>query len=133
MNNTQTLEEAALKVAMWWSEKSFHTPLNQNNGDDSATGGMMFPLMNMIAQKAQMEITKEKQKAFEDHLVTLLMNCPEYDRNLDVDYTPCTILTQAADFAGIDTKCFPCKSHTRIDKNNRAFGKFQYGKSEIEL
>lgn len=133
MEKNQTYEEAVLKAVMWWSDKSFRTPLNQNNGDDSPQGGMMFALMNTVAMKAQETATTEKQKAFESKLTELLMNCDKYERTLDVDYHPCRLLSEAAKFAGIDSGCFPCKSHTRIDDNNKVFAKYQYGSATVEI
>lgn len=129
----QTYEEVVLKVVMWWSEKSFHTPLNQNNGDESEIGQKMFMFANIVAAKAQESVTKEKQKAFESKLTELLMSCNKYEITLSVDYHPCTMLSEAAEFAGINSSCFPCKSHTRIDENNRAFAKYQYGNGLIEI
>ena len=36
----QTFEDAALKVAMWWSEKAFRTRLNQDHGDRTEHGAI---------------------------------------------------------------------------------------------
>jgi len=133
MEKNQTYEEAVLKTVMWWSDKSFRTPLNQNNGDDSPQGGMMFALMNTVSMNAQQTATVEKQKAFESKLTELLMNCAKQERTLDVDYHPCRMLSEAANFAGIDSGCFPCKSYTSIDDNNKAFAKHGYGKATVEI
>lgn len=130
---TQTYEEAVLKTVMWWNEKAFHSPMNQDNGDDSDIGKMTFLLMNTNSLEAQKSITKEQEKLFEQKLTELLMNCKEHERILDVDYHPCNFLSQAAKFAQIDTSCFPCKSYTRIDKNNEVFAKHKYGSPAVKI
>lgn len=130
---TQTYEEAVLKTVMWWTEKSFRTPLNQNNGDNSSAGTMTHMLMNMVASKAQEEITDEKIKKFESKLTELLMKAERHERALHVDYHPCSFLFESAKFAGIDSHCFPCKSRTHIDENNRVHAKYQYGNSSVEI
>ena len=129
----QSYEDAVLKTVMFWSDKSFRTILNQNNGDDSPQGGIMFALMNMVSGKAQESITEEKIKLFEKKLTELLMSCDKYDRTLDVDYHPCILLSEAAKFAEIDEKCFPCKTVTRIDEDNTVHAKYQYGAKWILL
>lgn len=133
MSNKQTYEEAVLKTVMWWSDKAFRTPLNQNNGDDSHQGSMIFMLQNMVSTKAQDTATPEKIKKFENKLTELLMNKSGYEVILDVDYHPCELLATAATFAGIDTGCFPCKSYTTITKSNEVFAKYQYGNSAVKI
>ncbi len=61
------------------------------------------------------------------------MNCDKHERTLDVYYHPCRLLSEAAKFAGIDAGCFPCKTFTRIDDNNKAIAKYQYGANAYEL
>lgn len=134
---TQTFEEAILKTVMWWSDKSFRTLLNQNNGDNSSQGGMTFLLMNMVASKSQESVTDEKIKSFEEHLAKSLT---EYRKQyptsqiwLDVDYHPCQMLSEAAEKAGIESHCFPCKSSTRLTADNKVFAKYQYGGASNEI
>lgn len=52
-NNQSNFTDAALKTAMWWSEKVFRTPMNQNNGDNTQQGGLTFLLQNGPAYKRQ--------------------------------------------------------------------------------
>lgn len=129
----QSYEDAVLKVVMWWSDKSFRAVMNQNNGDNSQQGGVVSALMNMVSLKAQDAVSDEQIKKFESKLTDLLMNAGKFDRTLSVDYDPCEMLYKAAEFAGIDTYCFPCKSHTRIDEQNNAYAKYQYGAQEVKL
>lgn len=132
----QSYQDAVLKTVMFWSDKSFRTALNQNNGDTSPNGGMAFALMNIVSMQAKTSITAEKIKAFEDKLTQILMSMESgspYDRTLDVDYHPCTALAEAARHAGIDTGCFPCKTFTRIEKNNEVTAKYQYGGAFVQL
>lgn len=132
----QSYEEAVIKTVLWWSEKAFNTPLNQNNGDNSSSGAMAFMLMNTAANFAKETITPDKIKKFEQKLTELLMSAESgstYDRSLSVDYSPCEKLYEACLFAGIDTLCLPCKSHSCIEKDNRAMAKYQYGGSYISL
>jgi hypothetical protein len=124
----QTFEDAVLKTVLWWSEKAFQTSMNQNNGDDSLGGGMTFLLMNMVSQKAKENITKDNIFIFERELSRLITeNKTEFGITLDVDYHPCDILSEACKLAQIDPSCLPCKSCTRIDKDNNAYAKYQYG------
>ena len=129
----QSYEDAVLKVVMWWSDKSFRAVMNQNNGDNSQQGGIVSALMNMASLKAQDAVSDEQIKKFESKLTDLLMNAGKFDRTLSVDYDPCEMLYRAAEFSGIDTYCFPCKSYTRIDDQNNAYAKYQYGAQEVKL
>jgi hypothetical protein len=130
----QTLEDAVLKAVTWWSDKSFRTTLNQNNGDNTLLGGLTNVRMNTASIIAQDGIDDEKIKKFESKLTELLMNAKNsYNRSLSVDYHPCEHLFVAAEFAGINSSCFPCKSSTSIDENNRAFAKYQYGGEYKEI
>lgn len=133
---TQTFEDAVLKTVMFWSDKSFRTPMNQNNGDDSPNGAMGFMLMNMLSSKAQESITEDKIKSFENKLTELLMgvkNEARWNWELDVDYHPCQMLATAAEFAGLDSSCFPCKTWTRIDQDFNAIASYQYGGTPTKL
>lgn len=128
----QTLEDAVLKTVTWWSDKSFRAVLNQDNG--SGNDGMVHFLLNAVSSKAQIQITEDQIKKFESKLTELLMNAKSsYDRSLSVDYHPCEKLAVAADYAGINPMCFPCKSNTSIDNNNKAFAKYQYGGEHKEI
>jgi hypothetical protein len=130
----QTLEQAISKVVKFWSEKSFRTPLNQNNGDNSENGEISFLLMNQVALTAQSNVTDEKIKAFEDKLTELLLKSEPHERAwLDVDYHPCKMLSDAAQYAGLDDGCFPCKSSTHIGRDNIAQAKYQYGSQMVDL
>ena len=130
---TQTYEDAVLKVVMWWSDKSFNTIMNQNNGDNSEQGGLISIWMNTASMEAQNKLTPAKKLLFETKLAELLMTCDKYDRTLSVDYHPDKLLNDAAKYAGIDPACFPCKSCTRIDDNNIATAKYQYGNPFKEI
>jgi hypothetical protein len=132
-----TYEEAVLKVAMWWSDKSFRTPLNQDNGGkDSPQEKMTNMLLGAVSLQAQKKITDEKIKKFEKHLYDALMLMKDKGaraRTLDVDYDPCDILFEVAKASGIDTGCLPVKSSTYIDEQNRAWAKYQYGGQTVEI
>lgn len=131
----QSYEDAVLKTVMWWSEKSFNTTLNQNNGDNSPQGGLTFMLMNMLSMDSQKDATPDKIKKFEEKLTELLMEKKDnsYDRTLDVDYHPCELLSTACEYAGINPGCLPCKTFSRIDNQNRVYVKYQYGAPTIEI
>jgi len=133
----QSYEDAVLKTVMWWSEKAFATPMNQNNGDNSSAGGFAFLLMNMISRDAQQSVSKEQIKKFEDKLTELLTlekrRNPSNSLQLHVDYHPDRILAEACSFAGINPMVLPCKSGTYIDNSNHVMAKYQYGGSYQEL
>lgn len=132
----QTYEQAVEKIVNFWIEKSFKTALNQNNGDDSDNGAIGFMLMNMVASKAQDTVTEEKIEAFKVSLTKRLMleeGSSPWHRTLDVDYHPCEHLFLSAQDAGIDPGCFPCKTWTGIDNENKAMAAYQYGATPKEL
>jgi len=136
LTTQQTFEDAVLKTVMFWSDKSFRTSFNQNNGDDSPNGRMAFMLMNFVANKAQESVSDDKIKMFEDKLTELLKEDHEqvkWGLELSVDYNPCDKLYLAAKFAGIDPSCFPCKTFTRIEKDLSVTAKYQYGGQFIKL
>jgi hypothetical protein len=133
---TQTYQDAVLKTVMFWSEKSFNTKMNQNNGDDSSNGAITHMLMNMLSMQSQDKLTPDKIKRFEQKLTEILISEREnrlWDITLDVDYHPCQQLYEAAQFAGIDPGCFPCKTCTIIKQDNTALAKYQYGGKFITL
>jgi hypothetical protein len=126
----RTYAEAVELMVKWWSEKSFKTALNQNNGDPSIAGGMAFIMGNMVADKAKEGATPEKIKAFEDKLTELLMpgeTGGRWDREIDVDYHAWGILEEAFTHAGISSNCAPIKTFTYINAQNEIEGRYQYG------
>lgn len=126
----QTYEEAVLKTVFFWSDKAFRTAFNQNNGDDSENGAFVFMLMNAASSNAKKQITHEMINKFESKLTENLMALKDenpYNRMLDVDYHPNEPLRDACEFAGIDSSCMPCKTFTRIEKDNQVTAKYQYG------
>lgn len=133
----KSFKDVALKVAKWWSEKAFRTPLNQNNGDTSSQGGLVFMLQNRLSSLAQEKATDEKIEAFEQKLVELIEErhnaFPDGQIWLEVDYSPCETLAKAATHADLSLSCFPCKSSAIIDKDGKIKVKYQYGGSFIEL
>lgn len=132
----RTYAEAVEIMVKWWSEKSFATPLNQNNGDNSPAGGLGFILGNMLADKAKEGATPEKIAAFEAALTRELLGREHegiWRKALEVDYHPNDILADAAELSGIDTRCFPIKTYVQINKNNEIEGKYQYGGSYFKL
>lgn len=131
MNEKQSFDDAVLKTVMFWSDKSFRTPMNQNNGDDSPGGAMGFMIMNESSMLAQKEITNEQMTLFERCLGELILAerglHPTRDIYLSVDYAPCHELAVAAQTAGINNfACFPCKTSTWIGVDNVAKAAYQY-------
>ena len=133
----RTYEEAVEITVKWWCEKSFETPLNQNNGDDSEQGGLGFLLMNMLSSKAQSKTTPEMIEKFKSKLTEILLSKKGmpgiYGNQLDVDYHPNKILSDACKFSGIDESCLPIKTFTRIEQDNMVRGRYQYGGPWFEL
>lgn len=129
-NTIRTYAEAVDITVKWWSNKAFDTPLNQNNGDNSSGGSMVFLLMNLASQTSNNEVTPQKRQKFEDKLKNLLLegeNKPRYARECDVDYNPNQILQKACDYSEINTMVLPCKTFTVIEKDNTVHGRYQYG------
>lgn len=129
-------EEAVNIMVEWWMKKSFETPLNQNNGDDSDVGSMGFLLMNTLSMDIQKTITSEAKQKFKEKLTDLLLACKDkgrYDKTLNVDYHPNRMLSESCSFAGIDPSCLPIKTVTCIDENNFVIGRYQYGGESFKI
>jgi len=132
----RSYKEAVEITVNWWVEKSFATPLNQNNGDNSDNGGFGFLLMNMVAGNAQKEVTDDKIEKFKSKLTELLLANEEkgrYAKKLDVDYHPNQMLSDACQFAEINSSCLPCKTFTFINNENEVEGRYQYGGEWFKL
>lgn len=133
---TRTYKEAVEIMINWWVDKSFNTPLNQNNGDDSPNGGTMFALMNMVAMSAQSKNTPEMIEKFKLELTRQLLEVESkgrYGNQLSVDYDPNRILYDACKLSNVSTSCLPCKTFTFINDNNEVEGRYQYGGSWFKL
>lgn len=125
----RTYQQAVELMVHWWIEKSFHTPLNQDNGDTS-TDGLAFLLLNMRSMSAQQKNTPEKIEAFKEVLTKLLIEKEDkgrYDKTLKIDYHPNQILAEACQQSGIDSGCLPCKTFTFINDDNEIEGRHKYG------
>lgn len=121
--------EAVEITVNWWVEKSFKTPLNQNNGDDSDSGGMIFMLMNLASQKSNESATPQKIEKFKSKLTEILLiaeNKRGYEQDCSVDYHPSKPLSDACDYAEINSMALPCKTFTSINSKNQVVGRFQY-------
>ena len=132
----RTFEEAVKITVDWWIEKSFNTPLNQNNGDNSEMGGMAFMLMNMLSSKAQEDNTSDKVEKFRKELTNVLMEGKgkgRYATQLDVDYGPNHLLSKACSLSGVNSGCLPCKTFTFINEENMVEGRYQYGGEWFKL
>lgn len=126
----RTYEEAVNLMVEWWIEKSFKTPLNQNNGDDSVQGGLAFMLLNLASTTSQNTIDDATIENFRKNLTTLLLNgknSGRHARTLEVDYHPNKILNDACVFTKINSYCLPIKTFTYIDEDNLICGRYQYG------
>lgn len=125
-----TFEEAVDKTVQWWADKSFSTLFNQNNGDNSSAGGLMFALSNLSSMNGQKEATPEKIEVFKKELKAKMMADEKYD--LSVDYHGVPALTESCAAAGLSDQCLPIKTHSRIDRfTNVASAAFGYhGKTE---
>lgn len=126
----RTYKEAVELTVKWWSEKSFKTAVNQNNGDNSSAGGFGFLLMNMASSAAKNNLTDEKIKKFKNKLNEILLAAEgkgRFQNKLDVDYHPNKILSDACEFSEINTGCLPCKTFTFINNENEIEGRYQYG------
>lgn len=126
----RSYKEAVEITVNWWVEKSFKTPLNQNNGDNSQNGGIGFMLMNMVSMSAQDKNTPEKIEKFKTELTKLLLESEgkgRYNNELSVDYHPNRILSTACKLSEVDPGCLPCKTFTYIDNENEVEGQYQYG------
>ena len=132
----RSYKEAVEITVNWWVKKSFKTQLNQNNGNKSDNGGIGFLLMNLVAVNAQKEITEDKIEKFKSKLTELLLANEEkgrYAKELDVDYSPNQLLSDACRFAEINSSFLPCKTFTFINNENEIEGRYQYGGEFFKL
>lgn len=132
----RSYKEAVELTVNWWIEKSFNTPLNQNNGCGTENNGMMFMLMNMVSMSAQDRNTPDKIEKFKTELTNLLIEVEgkgKYSNELSVDYNPNLLLRKACGLSGIDAACLPCKTFTYINEENEVEGKYQYGGEWFKL
>lgn len=114
--NITSLEEAILKVVMYWSDKlrNAHSPENSNNGDKES----MATLLKVMG--AMQNIPSDEQLSiFEKELTELLKGLTKeanpYYWILDCDYNPCALLSDASRKAKINALAFPWKTYTRIE------------------
>jgi len=133
---TQTFEKAVEKTVNFWIQKSFKTPMNQDNGDNGSSGVTKTMSMNMLAMKSQVGVSDSKIEKFKTKLTELLKSkqeeCSRHGINLSVDYHPCQMLYEASEYAEIETGCFPCKTTSWIDKDNKATASYQY-RGELQV
>lgn len=129
----KTLDGAIAAVCDFWINK-MQTPVNQNNGDGSPSGRLTFMLMNLLGQKAQDTISREKIELFRTSLTNTIKT--EFNNGhyiCDVDYHPSDNLSKACKDANIDTMALPCKSHTNIHKDFTVQSRYQYGGDFVKL
>ena len=131
----RTLEEAALIVADWWIDKSFNTRFNQDNGDGSSAGRETMFLANFLSHTAQAEVRDRNINDFRDYLVSSIvaLDRERYKIHLSCDYDPSPLLAEAAEKAGIDPRCFPCKSWSNIEPDNSVRVSYGYRGEVITL
>lgn len=135
-NQERTYKQAVKITVDWWIEKSFNTPMNQNNGDDSSTGGIAFVLMNELSSDAQSSTNQESIEKFRTKLTELLLakeGANHFHNQLDVDYHPNGILRLACEYADVNPMLLPIKTFTRINDENYVEGRYQYGGDWFKL
>jgi hypothetical protein len=100
----------------WWADQ-LRGPAKMDNGDAFGSAKDLPPVTEEQIEKFKASLT-EKLPAYlgrywnpEDPL------CGSYFRTLSVDYDPCALLSDAADYAGIDAQGlrFPIKTVMWID------------------
>lgn len=130
----KTTEDAALALSMWWSQKSFRTPLNKDNGDSNP---LLFMLASMSTKTAQESVTDDKINIFEQelskHIIEYREKYPSSRVSIYTDYNPDHSLSLAAEKAGLDPSAFPWKTGSYINDKNEVFVSFGYGKPYEKL
>lgn len=128
---SRTYAQAVEIAVNFWVEKSFNTKMNQNNGSErQGGGGFAMILANLGSMNAQGEVTPEKVEKFKEKLTERLLSGEgkgRWERECDVDYNPCSILSEACKYAEINPMCLPIKTFTFIEKDNSVTGRYQYG------
>lgn len=114
-------KEVAEKMANWWAEQ-ITNPM-QNAGSTKQGGNDMINLLGtLLSEKSIPNI--EQIDIFKSKLTEIIIKNGVY--NLVVDYYPDDYLSEAAEYSGINTNCFPWKSETII-RDGRVLAKRGYG------
>ena len=113
------MQEQISAVAEWWAAQIFDKQGNWNNGDDSQAGGVAFLLGNLLKAQSLDKADENARPRFVEHL-TIILSAKQKETgrvpSLYVDYSPDSILSDAAKRAGVSDSAFPCKSGTDVDK-----------------
>lgn len=116
---SKSIKDIALIAAEWWADKI--TDPKFDNGADSMAGLFASAMAGSLIQ----HVTNDTRQKFIDYLVEYIEK--ELDKEyrgfgpsvtLSVDYGPCKILSDAAEFAGLSSNNFPWKTTMWIDKNH---------------
>lgn len=127
----RTYEEAAQITAEWWCKKSFGNPLNQDAGDLGIN-----TLLLQVSEDAQKNIEQDQIDIFKASIVNELIKVKErstFSRMLQVDYDPCRILYKACKDSGINSRCLPVKTFTKINVSNEIEGRNRYGSEWFKI
>lgn len=107
-------KEAATAAAEWWAAK-IGGDIHHDNGDDSFAGFIAMFMADSLAKP----VTEKQIEAFKEALIASLTDSRNeriVSLGLDCDYSPCTILRNAAMEAGISEHNFPYKTSMYFDE-----------------
>ena len=105
---------AATAAAEWWAAK-IGGNVHHDNGDDSFGSFIAMFMADSLANPA----TEEQISKFKELLIASLMDESNEVRvrfGLNCDYSPCSLLADAAKEAGISEYNFPYKTSMFIDE-----------------
>ena len=118
----------AVKVANWWADQI--TNPSQNMCSEKQGGNDMINFLGTLLSAASLPNT-EQVNAFRDKLAEIIVKKGVVD--LSVDYAPDIYLSEAAEYAGINSNCFPWKSSTFINSNGEIYARRGYGASRERI
>jgi len=123
-------ESAVDKVVNFWTEKTFKTVDNQDNGDESTAGVFGFILSNVLSGKLISSVSDKQIEVYKKSLKENLMAIPEErrKRNIEIfnDYGCDEILTKAHEASGTHTRCSPIKTVSIILPDCSVSARFTY-------
>lgn len=118
----------AVKVANWWADQI--TIPNQNMGSYEQGGNGIANLLGTLLAARSLPNT-EQVNVFRDKLAEIIVKKGVVD--LRVDYAPDIYLSEAAEYTGINSNCFPWKSSTFINSNGVIYARRGYGASRERI
>lgn len=114
MDNIEKISNIA---AEWWADVIVNPKMD--NGDNSREGAIGNILQRMLVKPIEEDKRNQFKKNLKDYIFEKLYDYSDIQRlYLDVDYGPCAILAQLAEYSDISENNFPIKTTMAISKHH---------------